>query len=474
LFSHNSRAWFKLVFISTVLSLASNFQYGFSTTYLNTPVDSFKAYLRSCMLARHVSTSATNWMWYLLINIWFVGFFFGIWLSPLLNDRLGRKVGFIIANVFSLAASLFRYLAIVLKVPELLFIGRVIASVVSATAYQALILYLQECSPTDLRGMLSFMSEITYSGMCAVGMLLGTSQIFGRRLSYLTGFAVIPSMLSILALLPIPDTPKFLYITKNNQEAAIKSLKFFRGDDVDIDSALDGFKKEQEEDSKNTTSFKEILTTPYIRKAIVLSCFALQNTVPLWSIMLSSTQFLRDVNLNSGIAEWSSTVMTLLYILGTIIGFFIVERFRRRLLCIGLSSLNNASLLLFVIFEQLNKVVHSTKYLCIVCLLLYGLNFRMGVGPLSWILSSELVPQRHRSLVQSFCYSVNTIMVVISTFAVLPLYDVINSYAFLILYIVPSTISIIYLYRNLPETSNREVFDVVEDLKNSKNKPEKE
>ena len=56
-------------------------------------------------------------------------------------------------------------------------------------------------------------------------------------------------------------------------------------------------------------------------------------------------------------------------------------------------------------------------------------------------------------------------MVVISTFVILPLYEKINSFAFLVLYIAPSTYSIFYMIRFLPETSKREVFDIVEDLK---------
>lgn len=94
--------------------------------------------------------------------------------------------------------------------------------------------------------------------------------------------------------------------------------------------------------------------------------------------------------------------------------------------------------------------------------------FRAGVGPVSWILCTELVPQRHRSLIQSLCYSINTIMVVISTFAVLPLYSVVGAYAFLILYIVPSAGCIIYLYKNLPETMGREIYEIVADLKGAK------
>ncbi|VDN45827.1 unnamed protein product [Gongylonema pulchrum] len=89
----------------------------------------------------------------------------------------------------------------------------------------------------------------------------------------------------------------------------------------------------------------------------------------------------------------------------------------------------------------------------------------MGVGPPSWILCTELVAQRNRSLVQSLCYTLNAAVVAITTFTILPLYDAIGNSAFLVLYAVPSVASILFLYRYLPETKGREIYAIVADLK---------
>ncbi|KHN73693.1 Solute carrier family 2, facilitated glucose transporter member 1 [Toxocara canis] len=411
------RSQVKLFFVCCSLALACNFQYGFSSTYFNTPVASFKHYLNESITAQGFTFDEHmyEWMWNLLLNVWFIGFFFGIWLSPILNDRYGRKVGFVVGTSFSLLASILRFLGILFKLPELLFVGRIIVSITAAVMYQSLILYIQECSPTHLRGMMSFTSEMSYASMCVLGLALGTDQIFGLKLSCLLGFAIIPCTLAVVVLLPIPETPKFLLITKNNRKAAIKSILFFHGDDANVENVLREIEKEGEE--KSSSSPKEIFATPYLRKALLIASLAMQNTVSLWSILLSSTHFLRTVKLYGDISAWSSTAMGVTYVMGTIVGFIIVES--------------------------------------------------AGIGPVSWILCTELVPQRHRSMMQSLCYSINTLMVVISTFTVLPLYGAIGAYAFLILYIVPCTLCIIYLYKNLPETMGREIHEIVADLRGS-------
>ncbi|TMS32153.1 hypothetical protein L596_000034 [Steinernema carpocapsae] len=135
----------KLFAICTVISYSCNFQYGYSTVYLNTPVDGFKDYLKETFVKRGWTfTEATyDWVWNLIINIWFVGFFFGVWLSPVLNDRYGRKVGFIVMNILSLIAAVARFVGTQFYMPELLFIGRLLVSVATAVTYQANILYLQ-------------------------------------------------------------------------------------------------------------------------------------------------------------------------------------------------------------------------------------------------------------------------------------------------------------------------------------------
>uniref|UniRef100_A0A915A5M2 Major facilitator superfamily (MFS) profile domain-containing protein n=2 Tax=Parascaris univalens TaxID=6257 RepID=A0A915A5M2_PARUN len=458
----------KLFLICCSLALSCNFQYGFSSTCFNTPVASFKIYLNESITSQGFTfTEETyEWMWNLLLNVWFIGFFFGLWISPILNDRYGRKVGFICGTSFSLIASILRFLGIILKIPQLLFVGRIIASITAAVMYQSLILYIQECSPTHLRGMMSFTSEMSYASMCVLGLALGTDEIFGLKLNYLFGFPIIPCLLAVIVLLPIPETPKFLLITKNNQKGAKKSVEFFHGESVDLQNVLSEIEKESDEES--SSSLKEIFSTPYLRKATIISCLALQNTVSLWAILLSSTYFLRTVRVQDNISAWSSTVMGIAYAAGTLLGFLIVERLPRRCLLLTFSTLDTLCLAVFVACAAVSSIWEWTKYGCLISFLAFGFIYGAGVGPVSWILCTELVPQRHRSLVQSLCYSINTIMVVISTFAVLPLYSVVGAYAFLILYIVPSAGCISYLYKNLPETMGREIYEIVADLKGAK------
>ncbi|WKX94938.1 hypothetical protein Q1695_011857 [Nippostrongylus brasiliensis] len=397
------------VFIFSIVALASNFEYGFSTTYLNTPVEQFKVFLNESYAKRgHIMTESTYTMlWNLILNIWFVGFFIGIWFSPLLNDKFGRKIGFIIGCTVALLGAVLRLLAVCLYQPILLIVGRFLTAMCEAVTYQSCILYLQECSPTHKRGMMTFLSEISYSFMCLVGMMLGTSQMLGDDLVALMTFAVPFCMFFLAALFFMPETPKFLLISRMDSAAAKRSVRFYHGSDCDVDKVITEIILESESHETQTattwSSIKELFTEPHLRRAILLSISALQNTVALWSMLLSSTYFLEEIGLDRAVASWSSTAMTLGYVLGTVAGSTWIEKFGRRTILLSFTITDNIVLILYVICAEMSAIVGQFKYFCLVLLILYAFIYGSGVGPISWFISSELVPLKYRSLTQSTC-----------------------------------------------------------------------
>ncbi|CAJ0573955.1 unnamed protein product, partial [Mesorhabditis spiculigera] len=144
--------------------------------------------------------------------------------------------------------------------------------------------------------------------------------------------------------------------------------------------------------------------------------------------------------------------MALFYFIGGCCSSLLVERAGRRPLLLWMTLINMVTLCLFVLCAELQAILPAIN---------------AAVGPVSWFLPAELVPQRYRSLNQSLSYAVNTIAAAIFTFSVMPLYGIIGSYAFLVLYIGPSIFCILYQYWYLPETANREIYDIVAELRGS-------
>ncbi|VDK65173.1 unnamed protein product [Anisakis simplex] len=65
-----------------------------------------------------------------------------------------------------------------------------------------------------MRGAFSFLGEIGYGFMCVLGLVLGMRSVLGHSLPLLLGVSIIPQVFFVIFLLFIPETPKFLMITR--------------------------------------------------------------------------------------------------------------------------------------------------------------------------------------------------------------------------------------------------------------------
>lgn len=358
--------------IFSLISLAANFNYGFSTTYVNTSVDEFRVSVSNlqwkCHMAMFIVTTGVVlyyrrfWIRHLPVvmsscqkeSMTLSGTssstagssdslqeFGSVRFSTTSSDEKVKQpesvqfnffssVGFLLGNFTAFIASVLQCLALFWYSPELLIVSRFVTSICMAVTYQSCILFLQECSPTHLRGKFSFLSEIFYSFMTMVGSFLGQDYILGDHLIWLCFFVVPFCFFFTLALLLLPETPKFLLIAKDQEEKALLSVKYYHGKDADAKQVLEDIRKEAQcESDQNSNTFqkmKELFTERHLRMALILSVAALQNTIGLWALLLSSTFFLEKASVELEIAQWSTTVMSLAYVSGTVTGAIIIER----------------------------------------------------------------------------------------------------------------------------------------------------
>ncbi|RCN29015.1 hypothetical protein ANCCAN_25231 [Ancylostoma caninum] len=228
--------------------------------------------------------------------------------TPYITDTLGRKiinvtavipVGYIIAVVIAIVAAVIQYVSILFHLPEVFILGRSMTAFCSPLADACLLLYLQEVSPLSIRGMASFLCEIGYGAMVVLGMVLGMSAVLGGALNILMLVPLVPLTLSLIFLMFIPETPKFLMIMRGDRERALRSLEFFRGDEKDNERLLDDYEREKlQEASQERSSLKEIFKTWNLRQAVYLASSVLFLTWSFYPMLTSSTSFFKESNIH--------------------------------------------------------------------------------------------------------------------------------------------------------------------------------
>ncbi|CAI4228583.1 unnamed protein product [Auanema sp. JU1783] len=457
------------LFLFTVIGVTINWPDGYTNSYPNTSEDSFRTFINDSYIKRGVYLKESTYtiLWSVTLNSWFLGYLIGTFLTPICVERSGRKWSLIISSAISLVGAILNLVSILVKIPELFTIGRLVGSVGSGISFTTLILFLQEVSPTHYRGISSFTCETAFLLNTVLGIFCGMDIALGEKLPYLTGLSIIPSIIAIIILIPLKETPKYLLIVEKNIEKATDSILYYHGK-TDVQEVLNEIQKEEKEESNEAKSSLlrgciETFKVPHLRAALILGMVTLELISSFWPITYLSTIFLGDL-FSSSVAQYVSLTFIVSNFVGSLLGLLVVERFGRKPLLLIFGSINTFSLILYMICDRMSVSHDGFKYGTIVALIIYGLSYGVGLGPIAYFLTSELVQQQYRSLIQSIVYAFNAILGLIVSTATLPLYNVMGAYCFIPLFIVPSILCLVYLYYYLPETKDREIHDIVQGM----------
>ncbi|KAL6738988.1 hypothetical protein Aduo_012481 [Ancylostoma duodenale] len=461
LFSANG---IRLFLLGWILTAITNFPAAFTHTSVNSAVLKMNEYLNDSYTDRYrpldhyeVSLIKSG-----INSVWYVGQVAGAMMSPYVCDNWGRKPAYIISVVVMTAACGMQMIASLTPFPEILIVGRIITAVFSPLSDAALILYLQEISPSNLRGTMSSLFSTGYAVMCLFGVFLGHEDVLGHSLTVLLFVPVIPGVISTLILVFLPETPKFLMISRHNMKAALASLRFYQGDREELQDELDKLQVESKggEVEESQGGVKMIMSTRHLRRALTISVAVLVLTLPFYPILQNSTYFFTHLNVPNHVAQLSSSLLMVLLTFACITSTCIVDKLPSRWMLLTAGSSCMLSLLAFVVAAEF-----GFQLLAVASVFVFVFSYGVGIGPVAWFISPELVPLQYRSAMFCTCYGIHSMLVVLTNFATVPLLGAIGAVCFVPIYIIPCSFALAYVYFSLPETKGRDTLDIVEELK---------
>ncbi|EFO91616.1 hypothetical protein CRE_11719 [Caenorhabditis remanei] len=461
----------RLIAIYAALSAITNFPSGFTNSSVNTAVAKLHEFIATSLReeGRPDDENTIALFQSATLNCWFVAQIFGAMMTPMISDRYGRKVGYIVCVTTTILATFVQYFSMCFYMPWGLIFGRSLTALVSPLGDACLLLYVQETSPLEIRGMSSFLCEIGYGTMCVLGMVVGMKSVLGESLSRLLLLSLIPLFFSFCFVIQIPETPKFLMITRKDSKKAMKSLEYFQGNNPENRSLIEDYEAEgMTEKMSRESTFLELLSKWHLRQAMRLALATLSLTLSFYPILQSSTYFLLESGVSVDIAQLCSTLAQVVLTLSSIFGASIIDRFSRRKLLLSFGVLSNILLVCFALFSHMSATVVSPyswpKYACLASLLAYCISFGMVLGPLSWFVAPELVSQRHRCTIFSACFAIHNLLIALTDFATIPLFRIFGSMCFVFLFVVPSILCLCYIYLFMPETLGKSTLEIIHEM----------
>jgi sugar porter (SP) family MFS transporter len=335
----------------------------------------------------------------IIVSTLLVGAVVGALSGGPLSDRTGRRpTALLAAVIFGLGA-----LAVAFA-PSVVFIifGRFLLGLGVGLASMIVPLYIAEIAPAERRGALVSLNQLMITIGILVSYIVGVifTPIEGWR--YMFGVALIPALILGIGMFMLPESPRWLF--EHGQTAKARTVLSRSRSPEEVDQEfreMEEIKNLEEEQAR--VSYKELLA-PYVRPALIIGIglAIFQQITGINTVIYYAPTILQNVGFSEGGAIAATAVGVGLVNVGfTILAVRIIDRAGRRpLLIIGLIGMIISLTLLGLVFA-LGATSGAAGLLATVCLGLYIASFAISLGPVFWLMISEIYPLRIRGTAMS-------------------------------------------------------------------------
>jgi sugar porter (SP) family MFS transporter len=349
----------------------------------------------------HANSVAQEW----IVSVLLLGAILGAIISGYLADKLSRKWTKVISGCIYVIGAL--GCAFAVSVPMLIVFRFVLGLSVGTASFVAP-LYIAEVSPPKVRGGLVSFNQLAITSGILLAYLVNfafSSVPDGWR--WMLGVGAIPGAALAIGMLTVPHTPRWL-MEQGREDEAREVLKKLRGSDpdADIEQEIQDVKEAKEKES--STTIRDLLK-PNIRPLIWIGAglAIFQQFVGINTVIYYAPTILSTTGLTNSASITQTVFVGVTNVVFTIIAVLLLDRVgRRRLLLIGTIGLTVAIIFLGVFFAS-PWLQHHASYLALVALIVYIASFAVGLGPVFWLMISEIYPIGIRSKAMSFATVLN-------------------------------------------------------------------
>lgn len=434
--------------------------FGYDTAVVSGTVDYLQAHfvLGEIMLGWVVSSAI-------------LGCMLGAAVAGSISDAFGRK------RAFFAAAAAFLLSAIGTALPQtvgqLVFfrllggIGVGIASITSP-------MYIAEIAPQRLRGRLVSLNQIAIlTGMVIVytvnAQIAGNNTpewntLYGWR--WMFGSGALPALGFLLLIFTIPESPRWL-VKAGRKAEALKVLGVIHPQET----AERVVREIHEVIVSETGGWREVFSKTY-RPALVLGVLlaVIQHATGINAVMYYAPRIFSHAGVENSSAIGHMVIISLIMVGFTLVGLALVDKVGRRPLLILSTSGMTLSLFMLYFLYGSNGSGGFREKVVLFWIIGYAASFSIAMGPIVWVMISEIFPNR----VRGRCASVAVFFMWSASLAISQLFPFLlkqtNEGVFLIFALL-SSISLVYIWRCVPETKGKSLEEIEHDWQNRAHRP---
>ncbi|XP_047425401.1 solute carrier family 2 member 11, like isoform X2 [Mugil cephalus] len=171
-------------------------------------------------------------IWSFTVSIFCIGGLLGSLFAGSLMSKFGRKQCLLLNNFVAIAGAVLMLLSQKTMSFEMVMVGRLLYGINSGVGLTVHSVYLTECAPKRLRGMVGVTIATFISTGKFFGQLLGISELLGteKMWPWLLGFNGFTALFQLFTLPFLPESPSFLLLDRGDRQACEKALHRLWGD----------------------------------------------------------------------------------------------------------------------------------------------------------------------------------------------------------------------------------------------------
>jgi len=402
----------------------------------------------------HLSSVMVGWaassaIWGCVAGAMFAGY---------LSDRIGRKKVLIITAILFFISSLAAAFADNLTQ---FILARLIGGLGIGAASMLSPLYISEIAPAKNRGTLVSLYQLAiviginliYFVNLKIAAMGDQAWNIERGWRYMLASGILPAGLFFLLLFFVPESPRWL-TSKGRSKEALDILEKASGKDnarIILNEINDTLTQE-------TGTIKELFK-PGLRMAMVIGVFlALFSQITgINAIIYYAPEIFKSAGFGAESALTQTVIIGLINTLFTFVAIWLIDKAgRKTLLLWGVSGM---IVCLLAVGAYYYYHISGGPWL-LIAILGYIASFASALGPIPWVLISEIFPTRTRGVAMSFATVILWVGVLLITQLTPVLLENLGGAFTFWIFMINAIILLIFTWKKIPETRQRTLEEI--------------
>jgi len=293
----------------------------------------------------------------------------------------------------------------------LLFIGRFIIGLAVGIESVVVPCLLSEMASEETRGTITIMHQlmITFAIFLVALVAYGFVTYVAHGWQYVQAFIAIPSIIMLIFNRFVPESPKWL-LQQGQAAQARDELKKLRTDDWDVDAEIteiqmDAKQSDSSSSDNSDVTWGEVFSS---KKAVIvgIGLMGFNAITGINTVVFYSTTIFGFAGFSEQILATASVGFT--NFAATVFAIYYIDRLgRKTFLLTGSTIMLFALMVLSLVLTFGNGDEKAQGFVAVFATLTFVIGFAIGLGPLSWVVMSEMLPTRLRTKAFGLFLSVN-------------------------------------------------------------------